>query len=503
MVTKSRQKVGIIGSGAAGLSAAWLLNHVHEVTLLEHENRLGGHAHTAWIDSVTNKLVTQDQLPHSGILPEGVADNLAGSNAMNHDHGVDNLTAIDTGFIVFNHHTYPNFCAWLDALGISSEESDMSFAVSRDGGGFEYAGGIRGGLTAQPANLLKLRFWRMLIDLVRFYRNASSVDTIDDRLTLGQFLRDGDYNQPFIRDHLLPFGAAIWSTSQAKMLDYPVGAFIRFCQNHSLLKLSGRPKWRTVTGGSASYVNAVGRALGANRIRCDFSVESVERSTEGVKVRSAAGESLEFDQVVFACHADQALAMLAQPDAAEQSLLGAFRYDENLAYLHTDKRFLPKRRAAWASWNYIEHGEPDLEAKPGVNYWMNQLQNLTGDTDYIVSLNPSIEPSPELVLRSTTYTHPIFNAETYQSQQSLWQLQGINRSWFCGSYFGSGFHEDAIQSGFAVAEQLGGISRPWSVEGESARIFVNRSPLSSANPSTNQVADPVGAEVTSRDKTPA
>ena len=427
--------IAVIGSGAAGLSAAWLLSSRHRVTLIEKDDRLGGHAHTATVPGPTS-------------------------------------LAVDTGFIVYNEPCYPNLTNWFRALGVETEKSDMSFAVSRDNGNFEYAGGPPLGLFAQPSLALRPRFWRMVRDLMRFYREAPTRIPADSSITLGHFLEAGGYSEAFINDHLLPFGSAVWSTSKSNMLDYPAAAFIRFCDNHGLLRVSDRPQWRTVSNGSQSYVNAVAKAIGKDNIRTDFRVERIERRADDVLIHDRSGQVLQADHVVIASHADHALSLLDDADTLEKQLLSPFQYDPNLAILHTDISFLPRRKRAWCSWNYVEQPGTD-ESSVAVSYWMNRLQNIDSDTQYVVTLNPAIPPPPDRILRTQVYEHPVFTAETWQAQQQLWSLQGRRRTWFCGSYFGSGFHEDAVQSGLAVAEELGGVSRPWQLESPSSRIVVN------------------------------
>lgn len=454
MVSEGRNHIVIIGSGAAGLAAAWLLAKRHKVTILEKDHRLGGHAHTATVTQAS-KQSPQD-------------NNIAQSTELNSIHSFD--LKVDTGFIVYNEPSYPNLTRWFAAMKVASEKSDMSFAVSRDNGGFEYAGGPPLGLLAQPGLLLRPRFWRMLRDLVRFYRSAPSQIPDDATVTLGEYLRTHEYSEDFIQDHLLPFGAAIWSTPKTSMLDYPAASFIRFCENHGLLQITNRPQWRTVTGGSEQYVHAVIQAIGSDSVRTNFEVARIERSANGVTIHDNRGRCLSADHVILATHADQALQLLANPTQKEKSLLSVFQYESNHAYLHTDTGYLPKRRRAWCSWNYVERGKESSQTT--VSYWMNRLQNISSDTDYVVTLNPENPPADELVLRSTVYHHPVFTTQTWTAQQSLWSLQGQARTWFCGSYFGSGFHEDAVQSGLAVAEQLGGHARPWVLENPSDRIVL-------------------------------
>ena len=449
-------RIAIVGSGAAGLAAAWLLSRQYEVVVFEANEWVGGHAHSAFVEPSSQQLA--DTNTNAGSFATQISEQLV----------------VDTGFIVYNEATYPNYKAWMTELGVTTQATDMSFAVSRDDGGFEYAGGPLPGLFAQKTNVLRPRFWRMLRDIVRFYREAVDESAKSASTTLGEFLRERRYSQAFIDDHLLPFGAAIWSTPQEKMLAYPLRSFVRFCDNHGLLKLAGRPQWRTVTGGSANYVKRVTEEIAGNggSVHTNCAVTGVRREPDSACLITDSGDSCRFDQVVFACHADQALKLLQRPSAAEQDLLGKFAYEENRAVLHTDERVMPKRRAAWSSWNYVETEHTCRQSKPGVVYWMNKLQSLPGDVNYFVSLNPQHDISGKQVLRETIYYHPLFSDQTYTAQQALWSLQGKQRTWFCGSYFGSGFHEDAVQAGLAVAEELGGLSRPWYLDNPSSRIFL-------------------------------
>ncbi len=436
---KKRQSVAIIGSGAAGLAASWLLRRKCDVCLYEKDDRLGGHAHTR-------------QLEQRGQTLD-----------------------IDTGFIVYNEPNYPNLTKWLQELEVDTIPTDMSFAVSKGAGGFEYKGGGLLGLLAQPSNLVRPRFWSMIKSLLRFFKTASEEPLPHASVSLREYLSQGNYSQAFIKDYLLPFGAAIWSTSQRDMMDYPAASFILFCQNHGLLKLSERPQWRTVKGGSKRYVEKVRQALGDEACITSAHIVSVVRAADKVILEDRSGETRQFDHVVLATHADQALGLLHDAESHEQNLLSPFWYEQNLAILHTDERLLPKRKAAWASWNYMEQQEGDQD-KPSVSYWMNNLQSLDASDEYIVSLNPSVLPDENKILRTSVYEHPIFTSETLAAQQLLWSLQGRRNTWFCGSYFGSGFHEDAIQSGFAVAEHLAGVKRPWIVENPSSRIQTSAEP---------------------------
>ncbi len=426
------RRIVVIGAGAAGLSAAWRLGEVAEVTVLEAEGRLGGHANT--LDAP----------------------------------GPGGDTPVDTGFIVYNEDNYPNFTALLAHLGVASQPADMGLSVSLDDGELEYSSNA---LLAQKRNVLRPRFWRMIADILRFYRRApEDLRRLEGSGTpLDAYLEHGRFGPAFRDDHLLPMAAAIWSTPLDRIGDYPAASLIRFFLNHGMMSVSGRGLWRTVTHGSRSYVGRLVEATRAD-FRTGVRAAGLSRTEGGVRVRLADGSTLDFDEAILAVHGDTALALLEDPTPEETALLGAFRYAKNRVMLHRDPALMPRRRAAWTAWNHI--GRRDSPGEGPVTYWMTYLQSLKGAGDLFVTLNPPEDFRPESLIAEIPYEHPLYDAAALEAQMQLWSLQGVRRTWFCGSYFGHGFHEDALQSGLAAAEAMGAPRRPWTVVNESGRIHL-------------------------------
>jgi hypothetical protein len=416
----------------AGLSAAWQLSRDHDVLLYEREMRLGGHANT--IDAGTGA-----QVP------------------------------IDTGFIVYNTACYPNLVALFDHLAVETARTDMGFAVSLDGGTYEYCGNSLSGFFGQRCNLLSPRHWRMGKNVLRFFKHARQLAASKqaEAETLGAWLARGGYSRWFIERHIVPMGAAIWSTPASKILEFPAAAFARFFANHGLLQLNDRPEWRTVRGGSRTYVRKLVEA-GHFRVSKGDPVVSILRGPGGVAVRTANGSSTRFDRCLIATHADEVLRLLPDADDTERRVLGAFRYSRNQAVLHTDASLMPRRRNVWSSWNYLDGGGET--GGVALTYWMNRLQPLETSDNYFVSINPNLPVAEERVSDRTCYEHPLFDAAAMAAQRELWSLQGRRRTWFAGSYFAFGFHECALQAGLAAAEDLGGGRRPWNVAGENDRL---------------------------------
>ena len=428
-------RIAVVGSGISGLSAAWLLSQRHDVTLFESEARLGGHSNT---------VVVRDEV---------------------------RSVAVDTGFIVSNTWTYPNFTALMAYLDVAMTNTAMSFSVSAENGRYEYSGDTPATLLGTARQWVSPRHWRMIADLVRFYRSAErKAPLLPETMTLGQYLVQENYSETFMRRHILPMAGAIWSSTPDEVAAYPLRAFVRFFANHKLFALGNRPDWRTVTGGSQEYVKRLA-ADSRFAVRLSTPVSQVRRERGSALVTLHGGETLAFDAVVLATHADQALRLLGDPSPDERDLLRPFKTSANRVLLHRDPALMPRNRRFWSAWNY-RGDDSGNDSRLAVTYWMNALQKLETSTQYFVSLNPQSDPAAGLTDGSWLYRHPLFNAETLAAQRDLWSLQGVNRTWFCGAWFGSGFHEDGLQAGLAVAEQLGGLSRPWRVADPSGRIHV-------------------------------
>lgn len=410
--------IAIIGSGISGLTSAYLLNRRHQVTVFEASDWIGGHTHT-------------------------VETHVAGKTY-----------AIDTGFIVFNDWTYPNFIRLLETLGVSYKPTEMSFSVTDPRSALEYNGHSLNSLFAQRRNLFSLRFLRMVRDILRFNRQALD-DQISGRInettTLGEYLREHNYGDAFINQYIVPMGAAIWSMSLGDMLNFPLQFFIHFFNNHGLLSVSNRPQWCVVEGGSSAYIEPLCASF-KQHIRTQCPVARVERDELGVTVYSATGRE-RFDKVIFACHSDQALKLLAEPRPLEREILGALRYADNDVVLHTDTRLLPTRKLAWASWNYRLGGPTEQPA--AVTYNMNILQGISSPTTFCVSLNQTAQIDPTQILARYTYAHPQYSLSGVAAQARWLELQGHAHSYFCGAYWANGFHEDGVVSGLRVAREFG------------------------------------------------
>lgn len=416
-------KIAVVGSGIAGLSAAWLLRKTHEVTVFEADSRPGGHSNTV-------------------------------------DVTLDGITApVDTGFLVHNDRTYPNLIALFKLLGLDTTASDMSFSVKLPHLNLEWAGASLGTLFVQKRNLLRPGFWRMIRDILDFNRRATSLlaEVRGQRITLGELLAREGYSREFSDWYLLPMGAAIWSSPMDDMAAFPAETFIQFCLNHGLLQISDRPQWKTILGGSREYVKRLCADIG--NVRLGTPVRAVTRDGDAVLVTTDAGQE-RFDRVILATHSDQALALLQDADADEHALLAAVRYQPNTAYLHTDARLMPARRAAWSAWNYYTGDAQNGSFPVAVSYWINQLQPLPFRQDVMVTLNPPTPPAADKTIQVIEYAHPLLDQAAYAAQQRLPELQGRRQVYFCGAWTGYGFHEDGLKAGMAVARLLGA-PIPW------------------------------------------
>lgn len=414
-------RLAVIGSGISGSLAAHLLCHEHEVQLFEAQDQPGGHTCTVDVEAFGQQY------------------------------------AVDTGFMVFNERTYPNFCRLLRQLDVPSRDSDMSFSVCCQRTGLEYQGSSLNGLFAQRRNLWRPAFYGLLRDILRF--NRQSLELLAGESagpTMGQYLSERRYGRLFIDQYLVPMAAAIWSCRPRRLLEFPARFLVAFFQNHGLLQLRNRPQWKTIPGGARSYLHKLLAPLG-NGLRLGTPVKRVERHEDHVAIWPAGGQAERFDQVVFAAHADQVLRMLADADRLERDLLSAFPYQRNEAVLHTDTSQLPRRRRAWASWNY--RVTDSLDRPVSVTYDLSRLQGLDSPSPILLTLNPADGPEgridPRRILRHFAFEHPAYHLGSPAAQRRHQQLNGLRRTWYCGAYWGYGFHEDGVNSALAVARAFG------------------------------------------------
>lgn len=412
-------KIAIVGAGISGLAAAYLLDRKYEVHVLEKAQAIGGHTATVDVE-------------------------LDGQHY-----------AIDTGFIVFNDWTYPNFIRLMEEVGVLSHPTEMSFSVSCERSGLEYGGSDLNALFAQRKNLLNPAHWSMLRDILRFNREAlADLDAgmLSDDMTLGEYLASRRYGKPFISHYLIPMGSAIWSASTRVMLDFPLQFFVRFFKNHGLLSVNNRPQWRVITGGSSRYLEPLTRSF-KDRIRTGVEIASIQRAAKGVMIRLQDGAVEHYDQLILACHSDQALALLDDASSAEQAVLGAIPYQDNDVVLHTDERLLPASRRAWSSWNYWLRQADQEQAV--LTYNMNILQGITAPKTFCVTLNASDAIRPDTVIGRYRYSHPVFTLQSNSAASQWSSINGVNHTWFCGAYWANGFHEDGVVSAVKVARGLG------------------------------------------------
>lgn len=416
----SKQNIAIIGSGISGLTCGHLLSEKHNITLFEANNYLGGHTNTEDIS-------------------------LGGK-----------VYPVNTGFIVFNDWTYPNFIKLMDQLGVPSEDSDMSFSVRDENNGLEYNGTNLNSLFAQRLNVLKPSFIRMILDILKFNDQTVSAlnnDEIQEGQTLGEFVKKHGYSKHFVNHYIVPMGSAIWSASVDVMMDFPLKFFLKFFNNHGMLSVDDRPQWRVITGGSRSYIKPITQRFKDN-IHLNSPVKKVVRNDGGVTIITQAGDSYDFDQVIFACHSDQALSLIENPTQEEQAVLSAIPYQMNDVVLHTDSKLMPKKKLAWAAWNYHipqRHSEFAM-----VTYNMNILQNFHDAPETIlVTLNRSQEIDPDKIIKQYQYAHPVFTLDGMAAQARHSDISNHNRTHFCGAYWLNGFHEDGVNSALKVCADFG------------------------------------------------
>ncbi len=408
-------KIAIIGGGIAGNTLAYHLNKKHSISVFEAESHIGGHTHT-------------------------------------HPVKMGNETYhVDTGFIVFNDRTYPNFNGLLDTLGVPWQSSEMSFSVKCENTGLEYNGTTLNSLFAQRRNFLRPKFYGMIRDIMRFNKKALELLEDGQEITLGNYLTQNNYGDDFIKFYIIPMGAAIWSTDATQMLDFPARFFVRFFHHHGMLTVNNRPQWRTIVGGSAQYVAKL-TADFTDKIQLNTPIESVRRLNKSVMIKPFNAEEQRFDWVFFACHSDQALAILKDASPKEKSVLSAIPYQENTVFLHTDQSLLPKHKLAWAAWNY--HLTPHVQNQVAVTYNMNILQNIPAPEPLLVTLNHTHFINPAKVIKRLSYMHPVFTLAGAAAQQRHTEISGVNRTCYAGAYWRNGFHEDGVASALSALEHF-------------------------------------------------
>ncbi len=417
-------KIAVLGSGISGLASAYFLSDKFSVKIFEKNHYLGGHSNTVDVDYDGKKI------------------------------------AVDTGFIVFNHQTYPNLTPFFKLLDVAYEKSNMSFAVKIDNGSLEYAGTNIGTVFAQKKNIFSPQFLRMLYDIMRFNKEAENIlqREFDASYTLKNLLDDLGVKDHFRQYYLLPMSGAIWSCPLATMLSYPAQSFVRFFKNHGLLTVADQPQWFTVSGGSREYVKKISAKIGAKNISLNNAVIAVERVGDKVLVKSQQNEEL-FDYVFFATHGDQVLQILKNPNPQEKAVLSNFKYQPNLAVLHRDSSIMPNAKKAWASWVYSKN-KSDLDDKISVTYWMNNLQNIDQNCPLFVTLNPNQKIAEDKIFAKFNYEHPVFDSNAVAAQSRIEEIQGLDRIYFCGAYQKYGFHEDGISSALKAINHLG-VFAPW------------------------------------------
>ena len=415
-----RQKIAIIGTGIAGLGAATLLRNHHDITVFEKNHYIGGHGRTIDV-TIDGKLI-----------------------------------AVDTGFIVFNQRNYPLLTRLFRHINLPIVKSNMSFGVTINQGWLEYGTPKLRNLFAQKRNLLRPNYWRMLLDILKFNRQVRHSIRQNPNQSLGQCLADLKLGQWFQDYFILAMGGAIWSTPPSEMLNFPAATFVRFFENHGLLTINDQPQWYTVTGGSRNYINRLAAQF-RPAIHLNRAVIRVVRQDDFVVIIDENGQKSQFDLVVFACHSDQALAMIDQPTPQELAILSALRFQPNRVVLHGDISFMPKRRQAWSSWVYLSQGD---KKQISLTYWMNNLQKLATHHPIFVTLNPGREPDAKMIYDEFVFEHPVMDAAAITAQSQIDSIQGIDRFWFCGAYLRHGFHEDGLDSAVKMAKQMG-IDPPW------------------------------------------